>query len=336
MSTDASKAAAPAVAGVPAEAAKTSVKSPEKAAAPAAPAPVPPAARNAELLAKSAPAKSAPAKSTQDRPAQDKPAPAKAASRPAAVSKPPRPVAPVRPGRQARTRSPSASVATLATAAAPVAPAKSGAAVEVKIEKDHIVAAPAPAAPQPATARPAALKPPAPRATTAPKPASAPTERPASVHASAPRIPGRGPAEASLEGAAAAVGQVLPRALNDLATTGLSQARESYATFRDSAEALGAGFEKGSHAAARGLQDFSKTFLEAVQANADATLGFLRALTEVRSLSEVIEVQSRHARRQFETVSSQAKALAGIASRTASETAEPVREALDRSLKRSA
>jgi hypothetical protein len=83
----------------------------------------------------------------------------------------------------------------------------------------------------------------------------------------------------------------------------------------------------------KGIHDFSRAVLDAVQANTDAALGFFKSMAGVRSVSEAVELQARHARAQFESVSEQAKALAGIANRTVTQTAKPVREALDSALK---
>jgi len=116
--------------------------------------------------------------------------------------------------------------------------------------------------------------------------------------------------------------------------TGLAQARDAYATLKHSAETLSTSFGTSGEAAARGIKSLSATMLEHMQVNADATLGFLRAMAGVKSVSEAIELQARHARQQFETVTAQAKTLAGIVNRTASETAEPVRKAFDASIRR--
>ncbi len=105
---------------------------------------------------------------------------------------------------------------------------------------------------------------------------------------------------------------------------------------RHPAETLTTGIETSGQAAARGIQSFSTSVLDAVQANADATVGFLKAMAGVRTLSEAIELQARHARLQFEAAQSQAKTLANIANKTVTETAQPVRKAIDSGLSRSA
>jgi phasin len=131
-------------------------------------------------------------------------------------------------------------------------------------------------------------------------------------------------------------GEVLPKAVQDMATSSLTQAREAYSSLRNSAETFTTGIESSGQAAARGIQSFSTSVLDAVQANADATLGFLKAMAGVRTLSEAIELQVRHARLQFEAAQSQAKTLADIANKTVTETAKPVRKAIDAGLSRRA
>jgi phasin len=125
----------------------------------------------------------------------------------------------------------------------------------------------------------------------------------------------------------------LPKAMQELATSSLDQAREAYQKARTSAETLSHSVGSSGEAAAKGVQDFSRTLIDAIQSNTDATLGFLKAMSGVRSLSEAVELQARHARTQFESVTEQAKTLAGIANRTVTETTQPVRQAFDQALK---
>lgn len=229
-------------------------------------------------------------------------------------------------------------VATKPVAAKPV-PAKPAATALPKNPAKTAAKPAAKAAPRPVAATPAPVKPAAPVAAPkveAPKPEiAAAVAKPA-----APAPMAKAPAPvAPLTPVAAAVTavlppDVLPKAVKGVADTGLAQARDAYASIRQSAETLSSGLNTSGEAAARGLQSFSTTMLEQIQSNADATLGFLRALAGVKTLSEAIELQARHARQQFETMTAQAKALAGIVNKTATETAAPVRKALDSTLHR--
>ncbi|MHB2165768.1 phasin family protein [Alsobacter sp. R-9] len=229
-------------------------------------------------------------------------------------------------------------------ATAKPAPAKPAAA-KPAAERSALVKAPAPAAaksvpvkpaapvvPAPATVAAAAPRVEAPQVEATPAPAVKPVPVAPVAKAEAP------PAPLTLTPVAAVTAvlppEALPKAVKGVADTGLAQAREAYATIRQSAETLSSGLNTSGEAAARGLQSFSTTMLEQIQSNADATLGFLRALAGVKTLSEAIELQARHARLQFETMTAQAKTLAGIVNKTATETAAPVRKALDATLHR--
>lgn len=228
-------------------------------------------------------------------------------------SAPPRAVA-AKPARKIATPKAAAAKPVAAKVAASPAPAMKGP-VAVKAATAPKTAAPAKAAapeiaPAPASvvvaAAPTAVKVEAPRPAAA-KPTAAPLV-----------IPGA---------------QALPKVLTDVATTNAAQARDAFAVARKSTEAFAAGFGSGGEAAAKGMKSFQAALMEAIQANTDATLGYWRSLAEVKTLSDAIELQAHTARMQFEAFSAQAKTLAGIASRTAQDTAAPVRKALDGTLR---
>jgi hypothetical protein len=190
------------------------------------------------------------------------------------------------------------------------------------------------------TAPPVAVAPPAAPIAAGPAPAPAPLRRiatPPVEHGPAFKaapVPVVDVASLASAVAAAIPPEALPKAVRGVAGTGLAQARDAYATLKHSAETLSSSFNTSGEAVARGLKSLSTTMLEQMQTNADATLGFMRAMAGVKTLSEAIELQARHARQQFETVTAQAKALAGIVNKTASETTEPMRKALDASIRR--
>ena len=280
-----------------------------KAASPAKPAgikaaakPVAPKLREAKrAVAKPAKAKPAAARSAAV-------APAARSAPPAAVAKPAAPAA--KPAaKSAKPAKPAAKLATPRQAAAKVA--KTAPAPRALVEKAVLPAKPAPvkASVAKTAAVPAAAK-------------------------QAPQFPNAMAFQARF--ASLTPGEGLPKAVQDMAASSLTQAREAYSSLRHSAETLTTGIETSGQAAARGIQSFSTSVLDAVQANADATVGFLKAMAGVRTLSEAIELQARHARLQFEAAQSQAKTLANIANKTVTETAQPVRKAIDAGLSRSA
>jgi phasin len=144
------------------------------------------------------------------------------------------------------------------------------------------------------------------------------------------------PTPASTPGAAALVpaSAALAEPLRALADTGLNQARDTFATIKTTTDRLTSGVDESTRATANGFQAFSSSLLNAMQANIDAAFGFVKAMTSARSLSDVVELQSRHARAQFEAVTAQAKELSGIVNRTATAANEPVRKALDETFRK--
>lgn len=176
-----------------------------------------------------------------------------------------------------------------------------------------------------------------PKAVSAPAPVIAtPAPAPAKVEAPRPVVVVKAPEAPVAAKAAAPVivpgAEALPKVLKGVATTNVATARDAFAVARQSTEAFAVGFGSGGEAAAKGMKSFQAALMEAIQANTDATLGYWRSLSEVKTLSDAIELQAHTARRQFEALSAQAKTLAGIASRTAQETTAPVRKALDTTL----
>jgi hypothetical protein len=54
----------------------------------------------------------------------------------------------------------------------------------------------------------------------------------------------------------------------------------------------------------------------------------------VKSLSEMVELSTAHARKQFESMTAQSKELVSIAQKVATDTAEPVKESFGKAFKK--
>ncbi len=70
--------------------------------------------------------------------------------------------------------------------------------------------------------------------------------------------------------------------------------------------------------------------LEATRANTNATFDFYTELMNVKSYSDIIELSTAHARKQFEAVTAQTKDLAALAQKMATETAEPIKDSVSK------
>jgi len=117
----------------------------------------------------------------------------------------------------------------------------------------------------------------------------------------------------------------VPESMRAFAEKGVSQARDSYAKFKDAAESQNSTIEAVFTSASKGASAYSAKLMEFMKANSTATLDFAQELLGVKSPSEALELCTSHARKQFETFSAQAKELAEIVQKVAAETAEPIK-----------
>jgi phasin len=70
--------------------------------------------------------------------------------------------------------------------------------------------------------------------------------------------------------------------------------------------------------------------IEAARTNANAAFDFAGELLTAKTLSEVIELSSAHARKQFETLTAQGKELSALAQKVATDTCEPIKTGMNK------
>ena len=117
----------------------------------------------------------------------------------------------------------------------------------------------------------------------------------------------------------------VPEHMRAFAEKGVSQARDNYAKFKDAAETHNGTIEAVFTIASKGASEYSAKLMEIMKTNTTANLDFAQELLGVKSPSEAMELLSSHTRKQFEAVTSQAKELAELGQKVATETAEPIK-----------
>ena len=117
----------------------------------------------------------------------------------------------------------------------------------------------------------------------------------------------------------------VPEQMRAFAEKGVSQVRDSYAKFKDVAESHNGTIEAVFSSASKGASEYSAKLMEIMKANTTATLDLAQALIGVKSPSEAIELWTSHARKQFESFTTDAKALAELSQKVATETVEPIK-----------
>jgi len=117
----------------------------------------------------------------------------------------------------------------------------------------------------------------------------------------------------------------VPEQTRALAEKGVSQARDSYAKFKDVAESHNGTIEAVFTTASKGASEYSAKLMEMMKANTTATLDFAQELLGTRSPSEALELWTSHAKKQFEALTVQSKELAELSQKVATETVEPIK-----------
>jgi phasin len=117
----------------------------------------------------------------------------------------------------------------------------------------------------------------------------------------------------------------VPEQMRAFAEKGVSQARDNYAKFKDAAEAHNGTIEAVFTSVNKGASAYSTKVMEFVKANTSTSLDFAQELFGVKSPAEALELWTSHTKKQLETYTAQAKELAELSQKVASETVEPIK-----------
>jgi phasin len=120
----------------------------------------------------------------------------------------------------------------------------------------------------------------------------------------------------------------VPAAFREFAEKGASQAKETYEKMKAAAEEATDVLEGTYATAAKGAADYGLKLIEATRVNTNAAFDFYTELMTVKSYSDMIELSTAHARKQFEAVTAQTKDLAALAQKMATEASEPIKDSV--------
>ena len=120
------------------------------------------------------------------------------------------------------------------------------------------------------------------------------------------------------------------QAFRATAENGSAQAKEAFEKM-SAATAEATDLIKNSYSTAvKGAQDYNTKVNEFAQTNTKVALEFVQKLLVVKSSSDVIELSTNHSRKQFETLSEQAKELAALAQKVTLATTDPLNAGVTR------
>jgi phasin len=103
------------------------------------------------------------------------------------------------------------------------------------------------------------------------------------------------------------------------------------ANIKDASEKLTAATEQTTKlmentygVAAKGIKDYNLKALEFAKVNSDTAFDYAQQLMSAKTPSEMLELWTTHARKQFEVLTEQTKQLSMLGQRVVTETAEPL------------
>ncbi|MFB9950225.1 phasin [Rhizobium puerariae] len=122
----------------------------------------------------------------------------------------------------------------------------------------------------------------------------------------------------------------LTESFRDFAEKGATQSREAYAKMKTAAEEATKTVETTLQSAQAGSVELGLKAIDAIRTNADLSLSHMEALLGVKSVSELLELQTAFIRKQAEVTVEQAKSLQDTARKIAEDVAKPGKDAAEK------
>jgi phasin len=126
----------------------------------------------------------------------------------------------------------------------------------------------------------------------------------------------------------------VPAAFREFAEKGVSQAKDTWEKMKSASEEATDLLEDSYTSAAKGAVDYNRKVVEIARSNANAAFDFATELLTVKSISEIVELTTSHARKQFDAYSAQAKELTAVAQKVATEASEPLKSGVTNAFKK--
>lgn len=126
----------------------------------------------------------------------------------------------------------------------------------------------------------------------------------------------------------------VPAAFREFAEKGVSQAKDNWEKMKAATEEATDVLETTYSTAAKGAADYGLALIDAARTNMNTAFDFASEVVTAKSMSEMIELSTAYARKQFETATAQTKELTALAQKVATETAEPLKAGMTSAFKK--
>ncbi|WP_228749413.1 phasin [Bradyrhizobium sp. BR 10261] len=122
----------------------------------------------------------------------------------------------------------------------------------------------------------------------------------------------------------------------NLAEQGATRAQANFAQIKATSEEITAALCDACTTNSQRAADYRTKVIEISHANTTSTLEFFSQLVDARSFADLVDLSTAHSREILETASAQNRELWDLAQRVATETAEPIKQSLNRVLRSAA
>lgn len=128
----------------------------------------------------------------------------------------------------------------------------------------------------------------------------------------------------------------VPPAVREIAEKGLASCKDSYVKIKAAAEQVNTALEDTYATASKGVAQYNSKVIEAVHANVSSAFDYFNALLTAKTVTEALEVSTTHARKQFEALTAQTKDLSALAQKVASDSSEPLKTSVEKTIRTAA
>ena len=125
----------------------------------------------------------------------------------------------------------------------------------------------------------------------------------------------------------------VPTAVREFAEKSVSQARDAYDKLKSAADEATTLVGETIETARERTFAIGLKAVDAAKTNSDASFSFARELLGAKTMSDVIEMQSAFARKQFDAFSSQFKEFQALTEKLVTETTKPVSAKVEKTFK---
>ena len=122
----------------------------------------------------------------------------------------------------------------------------------------------------------------------------------------------------------------MQESFRDFAEKGAAQSKEAYAKMKTATEEATKTVEATVQTAQAGTVEIGLKAIDAVRSNAESTFSHMEALLGVKSVSELIELQTSFARKQAEVAVEQIKSMQETSRKVAEDVSKPTKDAAEK------